>query len=87
MNSPENIFNHYKHRLEYDEVNKKQNKSVRFGTIQYLCRFPKIDPIEMAVSIMKDDIEILFDDSSISNSENERYEKMVLKKYKQKEKR
>lgn len=81
MNAPERIFEHYKHRLEYDEVNKESKKSVRFCTIQYLCSFPKIDPVEMAASIMMDGLKIEYDSYAVSDLKNKQYEKIVLKKY------
>jgi len=81
MDKKESTFEHYKHRLEYDEVNKESKKSVRFCTIQYLCSFPKINPIEMAASIMMDGLKIEYDDYAVSDLRNKLYEKIVLKKY------
>lgn len=68
----ERVFKHYKKRLE-DNTNGK----VRFSVIEYLCSFPKIDPFVMAASIINDDITILYDDSSISNKENEAKQRKV----------
>lgn len=42
----------------------------RFNVIEYLCGFPGIDPVEMAVALKKDGFEIVFDDSSIPHKEN-----------------
>ncbi len=42
----------------------------RFNVIEYVCSFPAIDPVEMAVALRKDGFEIVFDDASISHKEN-----------------
>lgn len=68
------IFNHYKNRLENESYG-----SIRFNCIEYLCGFPKIDPLKMAVAIVRDGHEILFDDSSISAEENKRKERKLEK--------
>lgn len=68
----ERIFNAYKKRLSKDG-------KTRFNVVEYLCRFPKIDPYKMAASLINDGITVLFDDTSISVSENKRKEKRVLK--------
>lgn len=59
------IFNHYKKRLSADNW-------TRFNVIEYLCRFPGIDPYKMAASLKKDGVEIRFDDTSISREDNKR---------------
>lgn len=66
------IFNAYKNRLSKDG-------KTRFNAVEYLCRFPKIDPYKMAASLINDGITVLFDDTSISVAENKRKEKRVLK--------
>jgi len=40
------------------------------NVVEYLCRFPKIDPYTMAAALASDGFQILFDDSSISQVEN-----------------
>ena len=43
---------------------------MRMNVIEYVCRFPKIDPYKMAAALASDGFQILFDDSSISQVEN-----------------
>ena len=69
------MFEHYKQRLE------KGSNYVRFNVIEYLCRFPKIDPYKMAVAIKRDGLAILFDDTSISLKENLQKERKFMKMY------
>lgn len=45
-------------------------QELRYNCIQYLCRFPGIDPVKMAASLQNDGFTILFDDSSISAKAN-----------------
>ena len=45
---------------------------IRMITIEYVCRFPKIDPYSMARSLVKSGCSIVFDDSSISLKENQK---------------
>ena len=73
------VFQYYKNRLIKEVRNMSGNENIRFICIEYLCRFPKIDPYVMAASIKKDGITILYDDSSISREENRRKEKQVNK--------
>ncbi len=68
------IFNHYKSRLE-----KESSGEIRFICIEYLCSFPRIDPLAMAAAISLDGYKILFDDSSISAEENKRKERKLEK--------
>ena len=49
------------------------------NVVEYTCRFPGIDPYKMAAAIVSDGFEVLFDDSSISQKENERKRKAVEK--------
>lgn len=61
------IFDHYKARLT-----KEGNGKTRFNVIQYLCQFPMphIDPYEMAAALIKDGVDVAFDDSSITPGAN-----------------
>lgn len=70
------IFNHYKNRLA-------EGEETRFCAIEYLCQFPKINPFEMAVELIKDGVKIVFDDSAISISDNKIKENKVYKMLKQ----
>lgn len=69
------IFNFYKKDLEKLAI----NKEIRFLCIEYVCYFPKINPYKMAASIIFDGFNVVFDDSSISQKENERKQKAVEK--------
>ena len=73
------IFNHYKNRLINEVRNASESKNIRFNCIEYLCGFPKIDPFVMAASITKEGITIVYDDSSISKTENKAKENKVKK--------
>lgn len=68
------IFNIYKNRIKNE-----LGETVRFICIEYLCRFPKIDPYKMAASLSADDVKIVYDDSSISRAENKKKERKVKK--------
>ena len=68
------IFNAYKNRIK-NELGEK----VRFICIEYLCKFPKIDPYKMAAVLSAEGIKIVYDDSSISKPENEKKERKVKK--------
>ena len=70
------MFNFYKKDLEKLS---KDNNSVRFICIEYLCGFPKIDPYKMAAVLSAEGIKIIYDDSSISSAENEKKERKVKK--------
>lgn len=75
----EKKFQHYKNRLINEGINANETKNLRFIVIEYLCSFSEIDPFEMAASIAKDNIIILFDDSSISKAANKAKENKVKK--------
>ncbi len=75
------MFEHYKYRLE------RGLKQVRFNVIEYLCRFPKIDPYKMAIAIKLDGLAIIFDDTSIGIKENLKKERKFMKLYLKENKR
>lgn len=75
----EKTFQHYKNRLVHEVRNASGNENIRFNAIEFLCSFPSIDPFVMAASIIKDGINVLFDDSSISKQENKAKERKVQK--------
>ena len=70
LNKEKRIFEHYKNRLINERVIKDNN--IRYIVIEYLCAFPKIDPVEMAKSLISSGYEITFDDTSISKAENDK---------------
>lgn len=70
------MFEFYKNDLE--RLGKEMGQ-VRMNVIEYVCSFPKINPYKMAASIVFDGFKVVFDDSSISQEENERKRKAVEK--------
>ena len=70
------IFEHYKQYIK-KPVNK--GGCIRFIVIEYIVRLTDIDPFKMAAELKKDGYSIAFDDSSISERENERKRKAVEK--------
>ena len=70
------IFNLYKNNLIRLH---KEHGQIRFNVIQYVCHFPKINPFKMASVLMTENYNVVFDDSSISEHENEKFYKKVLK--------
>ena len=72
------IFEHYKHRL-IGIASKNTPATLRFAVIEYLCYFPQINPVKMAVSLRREGIQLIFDDSSISKQENAAKEAKVKK--------
>ena len=70
------MFNFYKKDL--GELSRKNN-FLRFNVIEYVCRFPGIDPYKMAATLSAEGVKIVFDDSSISTAENKRKERKAKK--------
>ena len=70
------IFNLYKNNLIRLY---KEHGQIRFNVIQYVWHFPKINPFKMASVLMTENYNVVFDDSSISEHENEKLYKKVLK--------
>lgn len=64
------IFESYKRDLIRTAKISGRPQELRYNCIQYVCRFPGIDPAEMAASLQNGGFTILFDDSSISAKEN-----------------
>lgn len=72
----ERIFAFYKKDLEKLA---RDNGQVRMNCIEYVCSFPKIDPFKMAACLISEKINVVFDDTSISEKENKRKEIAVKK--------
>lgn len=72
------MFNFYKKDLEKLG---KENGYIRMNVIEYVCGFPKINAFEMAKTLKDDGYNILFDDSSISRTENEKKRRKVEKSH------
>lgn len=59
----------------YERLCKERNsddRPIRYSVIEYLCSFPKINPVYMAHRLANSGYEIAFDDTSISQSANNR---------------
>ena len=54
----------------------------RYGVIQYVCSFPKLDPVRMAAEIMREGIKVYFDNMAISDRENKAQERAAMKEMK-----
>ena len=48
----------------------RMHERLRFLCIEYVCSFTEINPYKMAASLIRDGIEVVYDDSSISQLEN-----------------
>lgn len=70
------VFNLYKKDLE--ELGKEHGQ-IRMICIEYVCRFPKINPYKMARSLKDSGYNVVFDDSSITREENEKKRRKVEK--------
>lgn len=70
------MFEFYKNDLE--RIGEEMGQ-VRMNVIEYVCSFPEINPYKMAAAIIFDGFKVVFDDSSISQKENERKRKAVEK--------
>lgn len=68
------IFEFYKNDLK--KLGRKHGQ-IRMNVIEYTCSFPKIDPFKMAQDLVRDGFKVVFDDSSISQKENEQKKKKV----------
>lgn len=73
----ERIFDFYKRDLI--KLTNNNAKPIRFNCIEYTCSSSKINPFEMAKALKNDGYNIVFDDSSISQKENDRKRKAVEK--------
>ena len=73
-------FEAYKRRIMTEGLKPGEVKqSTRYNVIQYLCSFPKLDPDEMAAALMREGVEIRFDDSSISAADNAKHQRRVMR--------
>lgn len=68
------IFNFYKKELTKLG---EEHGEIRMIVIEYVCRSPKINPFKMAKQLASESFNIVFDDSSISQKENERKKRKV----------
>lgn len=57
----------------YERIIKERyfpDRPIRYSVIEYLCSFPKINPVYMARRLANSGYEIAFDDTSITQFEN-----------------
>ena len=62
------IFEHYYERIIKEKY--YPDRPIRYSVIEYMCYFPKINPVYMARRLANSGYEIAFDDTSITQSEN-----------------
>jgi hypothetical protein len=73
-------FEACKRRLMADDAQPgKVKQSTRYNVIQYLCSFPHLDPDEMAVAVIREGVDVRFDDSSISAADNAKHQRRVMR--------
>jgi len=76
----EAMFEAYKRRIMTDDAQPGKIKQwTRYNVVQYLCSFPKLDPDEMAAALIREGVEIRFDDSSISAADNAKHQRRVMR--------
>lgn len=80
MLSKAEMFEAYKRRIMTEGLRQGEvTRATRYNVIQYLCSFPHIDPDEMAAAVIREGIEVKFDDSSISQRENAAHQRRVMR--------
>lgn len=90
MKTPEEMFQSYKEDLLkrahktnasdrfFDGTRPPLTGWTRYCVIEYVCSFPKLDPVRMAAEMMQEGIKIYFDNYAISDKENKAKERAVL---------
>ena len=74
------MFEAYKRRLMTEGVPAGEAKRwTRYNVVQYLCSFPALDADEMAAALIREGVEIKFDDSSISATDNAKHQRRVMR--------
>ena len=80
MISREAMFEAYKRRLMSEGAQPGEVKQwTRYNVVQYLCSFPALDADEMAAALMREGVEIRFDDGSISAADNAKHQRRVMR--------
>ena len=80
MLSKEQMFEAYKRRIMTEGLKPGEIRlSTRYNVIQYLCSFPALDADEMAAAVIREGVEVKFDDSSISQRENAAHQRRVMR--------
>lgn len=74
------MFNAYKRRIVTEGLKPGETRqSTRYNVIQYLCSFPALDADEMAAAVIREGVEVKFDDSSIGQRENASHKRRVMR--------
>jgi len=80
MISREEMFQAYKRRLMTEGAKPGEVKQwTRYNVVQYLCSFPHLDPDEMAAALIREGVNVKFDDSSISAADNAKHQRRVMR--------
>ena len=80
MISREAMFEAYKRRIMTDGAQPGKIKQwTRYNVVQYLCNVPKFDPDEMAAALIREGVDVRFDDSSISAADNAKHQRRVMR--------
>lgn len=80
MLSKEQMFDAYKRRIMTEGLRPGEVRlAIRYNVIQYLCSFPHLDPDDMAAAVIREGIEVKFDDSSISAADNAKHKRRVMR--------
>ena len=88
MISREAMFEAFKRRLMTEGAQPGKVKQwTRYNVVQYLCSFPKLDPDEMAAALIREGVDVRFDDSSISAEDNAKHQRRVMRIVREMERR
>ena len=79
MISREAMFEAYKRRLMEGAQPGEVKQWTRYNVVQYLCSSPKLDPDEMAAALIREGVDVRFDDSSISAEDNAKHQRRVMR--------
>lgn len=74
------MFEAYKRRLMTEGAKPGEVKQwTRYNVVQYLCSFPALDADKMAAALIREGIDVRFDDSSISAADNAKRQRRVMR--------
>ena len=80
MISREAMFEACKRHIMADDAQPDKIKQwTRYNVVQYLCSFPKLDPDEMAAALIREGVDVRFDDGSISAADNAKHQRRVMR--------
>jgi len=74
------MFEAYKRHIMTDDTQPGKIKQwTRYNVVQYLCSFMMLDPDEMAAALIREGVDVRFDDSSISAADNAKHQRRVMR--------